>query len=457
MEFKTECYGHQFEGFNYGMNNKKFILGDEQGLGKTKQSIDIAIGRKIHNNIEKCLIVCGVNSTKYNWEEEVKIHSFEESIVIDGNKNKKLQMIEEWKNSNIYFGIINIESLRIVEILVALRQLGIEMIIIDEIHKCKNPMSKQGQAIHLLPSEYRIGLTGTPIQNKVIDVFNLLKWVGVERRNFYAFRNRYCILGPFKNIIGHKNLGELNAILNSCMLRRLKDEVLDLPPKIYKNEYVELTSKQRVLYRQNRESLLEMIRMGLNIPDNPLTILDMLRKVTGGLLTEDNPKLDRVEELLEDIKEEDRKVIIFSNYKQVTLKIRDRLNNKYGKDVLYIDGDVEGEERQQIVNEFQKDNKFKIIIGTVGAMGTGLTLNTAEYVIFFDKAYNPADNEQAEDRSHRIGTRNSVNIISLITKNTIDERIESLLVEKKKVIDKVVDGEFKFKSNRDVLNYLLDV
>lgn len=454
MEFKTECYKHQLEAYNYGMCNDRFILADEQGLGKTKQSIDIAVGRKFKNGVKKCLIICGVNSTKYNWEKEIEIHSYENSIIIDGTKIKRLEALKEWRDNNSYFGIINIEALRQEDILQALRDISPQMIILDEIHKCKNPQSKQGKAIHLLNAKYKIGLTGTPIQNKVIDVYNPLRWIGAERRNFFVFRNRYCILGHFKNIVGYKNLSEIHSILNKNMLRRLKSEVLDLPPKIYKTEYVELSNKQRFLYRQNKESILEMLNLGINIPDNPLTLLMTLRKITGGLLTEDNPKLDRLQEIVSDISEEGKKVIIFSNYKEVTNKIKAELEAKNHR-VLYIDGDVDIKTRQSLVERFQNSKDNNIIIGTIGAMGTGLTLNKAEYVIFYDKNYNPSENEQAEDRSHRIGTANKVNIITLVAKASVDERIERLLSEKKKVITEVVDGKVAYNNNKDILDFLL--
>jgi SNF2 family DNA or RNA helicase len=452
MKFKTKCYGHQLECFEYGMAHEQFLLADEQGLGKTKESIDIAVGRKLYNQVQKCLIICGVNSTKYNWQNEIGIHSDEQSVLIDGTKAKRLKAIKEWGDGNAYFGIINIEALRQDDILEQLKLLPIEMIILDEIHKCKNPMSKQGKVIHTLKAKYRIGLTGTPIQNKAVDVYNILKWLGAENRNFYAFRNRYCIMGNFRNIVGYKNLHEVHAILNRVMLRRLKNEVLDLPPKIYKKEFVELTAKQKLLYRQSKASILEMLNMGINIPDNPLTVLMTMRKVTGGLLTEDNPKMDRLKELLNDYQEENKKAIVFSNYKEVTRKIKEQLESE-GYKILYIDGDTDISKRQEQVEIFQNSNDYNIIIGTIGAMGTGLTLNKAEAVIFYDKHYNPSENEQAEDRAHRIGTMNRVNVITLVAKDTVDERIEKLLVEKKKVIDEVIEG--KQMSNRDVLDYLL--
>lgn len=448
MRFKTSCFSHQLEGFEYAKIHPKFLLGDEQGLGKTKQAIDIAVYRKYSSNVRKCLIVCCVNSTKYNWYDEIEIHSFEGATLIDGSTTQRIDKIEEWRRNGDYFGIINVEALRQEDIINILK--NVPMVILDEAHKCKNPNSKQGKAIHKFSAKYRIALTGTPIQNKALDVYNILRWLGVENRNFFAFRNRYCIMGQFRNVVGYKNLREINEKLNSVMLRRLKNDVLDLPPKVYKTEFVELTEEQMFLYRQNKESVLERLRRGIDIPSNPLTLLMDMRKVVGGLLTKSNPKLDRLKELLADIKEEGKKVIIFSNYKEITSMVCDEISMFRP---LVIDGDVDVKDRQERVRDFQNAEGFKVILGTIGAMGTGLTLNTAEYVIFFDKNYNPSENEQAEDRSHRIGTKNTVNVITLVAKNTVDERVERLLRDKKEVIDYIVDGAI---DNSKMFKYIME-
>lgn len=210
FDFKTAPLPHQIEAFNYGMEKNSLLIGDEQGLGKTKESIDICVARK--KELIKTLIVCGVNSVKYNWEKEIQIHSNEGCVMVDGKTmDVRVQQLNDWYRGSSYFGIINIESLRNEKIQDAL-YLGIKdgyigAIIVDEIHKAKNGGSQQGKALRFLKAPVKIGLSGTPM-NKAEDLWNILTWLGVERRSFYSFRNAYCTMGGFGGykVIGYKNL-----------------------------------------------------------------------------------------------------------------------------------------------------------------------------------------------------------------------------------------------------------
>lgn len=439
--FKTKPFPHQIEAFNVGNKCTDLLLADDQGLGKTKESIDIAVSRK--EEIGKCLIVCGVNSVKYNWSEEIKIHSDESSIVIDGKTvDKRLSQIREWIYGNDYFGIINIESLRNEKIMDLIydscKNEIIGAVIVDEIHKAKNGMCSQGRSVRNLNCKVRIGLSGTPM-NKAEDLWNILTWLRVEKRSFYSFRNRYCIMGGYGGykVVGHKNLDELNEELNKVMLRRKKEEVLDLPPKLYKTEFIELTREQQILYKEIKQGIVENLESIMEIP-NPLSCTVRLRQLTGGLFGDDNPKLDRIKDILEEITESGHKALIFSQWEKVTEVYKDALK-EYNP--AYIVGDVEVEDRQKEVYRFQNDPECKVAIGTIGAMGTGFTMNKASYVFFVDKKYWEAENRQAEDRAHRIGVDHTVNIISLVAKNTIDEGIEELLRENKELFDRVIEGK----------------
>lgn len=439
--FKTKPFPHQIEAFNVGNKCTDLLLADDQGLGKTKESIDIAVSRK--EEIGKCLIVCGVNSVKYNWSEEIKIHSDESSIVIDGKTvDKRLSQIREWIYGNDYFGIINIESLRNEKIMDLIydscKNEIIGAVIVDEIHKAKNGMCSQGRSVRNLNCKVRIGLSGTPM-NKAEDLWNILTWLRVEKRSFYSFRNRYCIMGGYGGykVVGHKNLDELNEELNKVMLRRKKEEVLDLPPKLYKTEFIELTRKQQLLYKEIKQGIVENLESIMEIP-NPLSCTVRLRQLTGGLFGDDNPKLDRIKDILDEITESGHKALIFSQWEKVTEVYRNALK-EYNP--AYIVGDVEVEDRQKEVYRFQNDPECKVAIGTIGAMGTGFTMNKASYVFFVDKKYWEAENRQAEDRAHRIGVDHTVNIIYLVAKNTIDEGIEELLRENKELFDRVIEGK----------------
>lgn len=492
-EFINKPMPHQIEAFNAGVASQSLLIADEQGLGKTFESINIARYRYLNKQIRKCLIVCCVNSVKYNWQEEIKTHAHMESMIFDqSTKQGKIDAIREWRNNDILFGIINIEAIRPssltkkemypllsgrvspfnLEMNEILEELDtfIDMVIVDEIHKCKNALSKQGVALRQIRARYKLALSGTPMTNTAIDLWNIMSFLGYERRNYWAYKNIYCIMGGYENkeIVGYKNLEDLNKRLSKCMLRRKKEEVLDLPPKTHMTEYVELTSKQKKLYKKIREGIIDeyitkMSDGSINLKKavlNPLTLVLRLRQVTGGLLTseKENIKLNRVVEILnEDIIPNGNKAVIFSEWEDETKMIREQLLGYYNP--AYIVGSMKPEQRQEEVNRFQNDPKCKIAIGTIGAMGTGLTLTAGTYVIFMDKAWNQTDNEQAEDRCHRIGTSSNVTVISMVAKDSVDEVIESKLKSKENLFQQIVDGQsgYSTESNKQLLLDLLEV
>lgn len=465
MRFKNTPLEHQYEAIERALKSNSLLLADDMGLGKTFVSINTACIRKIKNNVKKTLIVCGINSVKYNWQEEIKIHSYEEGTVFEGkNLSERLEMVQAWiKNEDTnYFGIINVESLQREEIVKSL-ELGVKkgiigFVVIDEVHKCKNPSSIRGKAIHKLNAEYKLALTGTPIMNRAEELYNILKWLGAEIKTFTQFKNFYCCFGGFMNndVIGYKNLDVLRKTLSGCMLRRRKEDVLNLPDKIYKTEYLLMSKKSMKLYMEVRQDLIRKIDE-IVLDNNPLSKLLRLRQITSGLLSDDSVKFDRLLEILEEAKETNKKVIVFSQWKAVTDAVNTYLKEK-GINTYIIDGTVKAEDRQALVNKYQNSKGFNVITGTIGAMGTGLTLNTAEIVVFLDKAWTPSDNKQAEDRAYRIGTKHNVNVISLVCKNTIDEYIENMLVEKQDLFNEVVEGKnTRPQSKERLLRLLLGV
>lgn len=450
FSFKTKPLPHQIEAFNYGLKRHQLLLCDEQGLGKTKESIDITVNKKAELN--KVLVVCGVNSVRFNWAQEIIIHSNEKSIIL-GNENNVLADLERWLNDDTYFGIINIEKLRKTEIISKISEYvksqKIGGVIVDEVHKIKNPKTQQGKAVanNLRDAKFKIGLTGTPITNNPLDLWNILNWLGATRDNYFAFRNKYVILGGWegKQVMGFKNLNNLNADLQQIMLRRTKNDVIDLPPKIYKNEYIELSAQEKKEYKEQQNHISMIIKKiedengdikEKEVP-NILGLLIRLREATSGINSSVKSKIERLVELYtEEYLPLRRKIIVFTNF---TETVKDVVDSLAEYNPLFVTGNVPLEERQQKVNLFQSSPEHNIIVGTIGAMGTGLTLNKASAVIFIDKSYSYADNLQAEDRAHRIGTEHSVNVISLIAKNTIDENIESILANKKEYFDKTVN------------------
>lgn len=449
---RTKPFEHQMESFNYALTHNKFVLGDEQGLGKTKQALDIAVARK--HKMRHCLIVCGVNNLKWNWYKEVEIHTNEKAHILGSRVNRKgktvigssAERLADLKQiHDEYFLITNIETLRDKSIQSQIKKMCsdgiIGMTIIDEIHKCKNSQSKQGKAIHCCCSYYRLALTGTPLMNNPVDLYNVLKWLEVENHSLTYFKNLYCEMGGFGGyeIIGYKNLDHLENSLNKNMLRRRKEEVLDLPPKIYTDELLDLDSSQDKLYRDVTNQIIEDIDRIMLLP-NPLTELIRLRQVTSNpnILTSKNitnVKYDRILDILESTTD---KVIIFSNWTKVINPLYIKLSS-----LGYNPALVTGESKDPILemNKFQSDNTCKVILGTTPALGTGYTLTAANTVIFIDEPWSKAIKDQAEDRCHRIGTKGTVNIITLICKDTIDERIHQIIKDKGELSDRIVDGK----------------
>lgn len=464
----------------------------------TKQMIDLACIKKQICGYKHCLVIACVNGLKYNWQEEVGVHSEESGYILGTRINRKgasyigsnedrLADLENIDSIKQYFIITNIETLRyskksqvplktkgpggvtkyktvthypIVDKLQELIKDGeISMIVADEIHKCKDSASQQGRALLSLNAETIVALSGTPLMNNAIDLYTPLKFIGAENHSLYAFEQHYCIHGGFGNhqIIGYKNLPELQSLLDKYMLRRLKNEVLDLPEKIYINDYVEMSKEQAKLYTDILDDLRQNIDK-VKLSPNPLTMLIRLRQCTGNpdilcTNTKTNPKYNRLIELMEEIVANNKKAIVFSNWTNVLNPAYELLKKQGYNPALYT-GDNK-DERESEKHKFKTDESCKVICGTIGAMGTGLTLTEATTVIFLDEPWNRAMKDQAEDRAHRIGTTENLNVITIMCKDTIDEKIHSIVYRKGKMSDIIVDKEEDLFKNPQVINFLL--
>lgn len=299
-------------------------------------------------------------------------------------------------------------------------------------------------------------MTGTPLMNRPFDLYIILKWLGYERYSFYTFTHHYGVYGGYQGyeLIRYQHLDQLQANLNKIMLRRLKKDVLDLPEKLYIDEYVEMDDAQTSIYNEVSSEVLANIDK-IKMSPNPLASLSRLRQATGytGILSTNvkvSAKLDRMKELVEEAVDNDKKVVIFSNWSEITAIVRTMLKDY---NPAYITGDTKDNERQQEVDRFQNDPECKVIIGTTGAMGTGITLTAGTVEVFLDEPWNRALKDQAVDRCHRVGTKENVTIYTLLTKNTIDEKIHQLINEKGEMSDMIVDNDTM--SNNKLVDFLL--
>ena len=369
------------------------------------------------------------------------------------------------KEPHPYFIITNVESFRdknIADTMSDLCKKGIiGMCAADEMHKMKNPTAQQTKGFLKCLPYCRIGMTGTPLMNSPMDLYVILKWLGYESHAFYSFKQHYCVMGGYGGyeIVGYKNLDQLTAQVREIMLRRLKSEVLDLPEKIYVDDIVDMDGKQAVMYKEVEAGLkADYINGDIDLT-NPLSALIRLRQTTGypGILSEtitESAKLDRMEEIVENCISNDEKVIIFSNWTQMTNAICNKLKSA-GYKVGVITGETPDISRQEIVDVFQNSSDLKVLVGTIGAMGTGLTLTAATTVIFVDEPWNKALFDQAVDRAHRIGQKNNITVYSIMCKDTIDERIHNLIYKKGAMSDAIIDGKVVGNKN-EVFDYLLN-
>lgn len=473
FSFKTKPFKHQIEGIQYGMQFNTWLLGDEQGTGKSKTVIDLAAIKKLEFGYKHCLIICGVNSLKWNWVKEINTHSNEKAWVL-GQREKagkidvasnqaKLDDVINIDTNDSYFLVTNIETLRnsvIVDELVKCCKSGkIDMIALDEAHSVRNPSSQQAKGLLKLLPNCRIAMTGTPLMNSPLDLYPILKWLGYENHNFYAFKTHYCVMGGYGNyqIVGYKNLSELQDTLDSIMLRRLKSDVLDLPDKLYVDELIEMTPKQSIVYKEVLLDIKNNIDKIISSSVNPLSALIRLRQATGNteiLSTKikESAKYDRMLEIVEEAVQNNKKVIIFSNWVKVIEPAFKLLSKQYKG--LIITGETKDNDRQKYIDEFQNNTDYKFICGTIGAMGTGVTLTEASVEIFLDEPWTKAAKEQAVDRAYRIGTNENITIYTLLCKDTIDCKVNDIVNRKGYMSDAIIDGTIR-GDKLETLNYLL--
>lgn len=467
FEYKTKPYDYQVVGVEFGMEHDRFLLADSMGLGKSKQTIDLAVRKKIEKGYKHCLIICGVNGLKWNWESEIKIHSNEKCHILGNRKNSKgkwnvkssTEKLEDAKNlpEDVYFIITNVETLRNKEIAKVLKKQcddnNINMIAFDEFHTVTTPDAQQSKGLLKLSAESMVAMTGSPIMNSPLDIYMTLRWLGYDRHCFSDFKNQFCRFGANNEIVGVKNMDQIQNLLNIMMLRRQKEDVLDLPEKTFKVEYVEMSAAQQRIYNEVLNGLRKEVDL-IKQAKNPLANLIRLRQATGhtsiiSSTISESAKIDRLKQLVKEITDNGKKCIIFSNWTKMTDILQEELK-EYNPAV--ITGDTRDRVEEQ--NKFTNDPNCKIIIGTIACMGVGLTLTAANTVIFCDEPWTYASFSQACDRAHRIGQKDNVTIISLITKNTIDEKIHQIVEEKRLVSDAMIDNLSCVDINA-LLNYLL--
>lgn len=426
-----DLFSHQKIGVEFLMAKKSAILADDMGLGKTRQSLIYAL----EADYQKILIVTPL-SARFVWKDELlDLHIKQSDIDIPEKKLRR----------NFRFIIINYDKLK--KFFDDLSNITFDLIIFDEAHYCKNKASQRTKAALKLAkkSKNAICVTGTPLLNKPVELFPLLKMINHPLgSNFSEYTKTFCdkklkTFGTrsYWDFNGASNLDELSEKLKSVMIRREKKDCLDLPDKIYSVYHVDMGVEAKYEYEHALDDYIKFCKSNrvsnlTNILINQHIVkLNLLRQICS------KHKLPYTEQHIIDALESGEKILIFGYYNE-TLKA---LYEKYKDKALIITGDVrKPEEREHIVKQFQTNPKYKIFIGNIRAAGVALTLTAGNHVVFNDLSWTPGDHLQAEDRSNRIGATKETKIYYPIFTDTIEEDIYELLKEKQIIINKILDG-----------------
>lgn len=472
LDYKLKPFKHQEEAILFGLQHNRWLLLDSPGLGKTASIIHLAEELKAQRGLEHCLIICGLATLRANWEKEIKIHSNLSSVVIGKKINSKgnvtwatvKERAEQLRNKiDEFFVIINIESIREECVVEAINESEnkFDMMAFDECHKAAGTNSIQSNNLLMLNSAtYRVGMTGTLLTNSPLSAMIPLKWIGVEHSTLTNYKAQYCEFGGFggHQIVGYKNLDLLKEELEECSLRRTKN-LLNLPPKNFIDEYVEMNDAHAKLYDavvQGVKEECDKIKLKSN---NLLALTTRLRQATScpGVLTS-NPvissKIERCIDLVDDIVSQGDKVVIMSAFKEPIYQLEELLK-KYHP--LVGTGDMKDQDVSDNIDKFQTNDKYKVMLCTQAKMGTGVTLNAARYLIMLDSPWTYSIYEQCTDRIHRINNKEPVFIYNLICEDTIDEVVAKVINRKKALADYMIDDKEDYETMKVLERYITDL
>lgn len=436
---------HQKEAIEKLVGSKRFILADDMGLGKTTSTIIAAL----ETNAKKILIVCPA-SLKINWQREIENYSDRSVFICEG---KKYSIESDFVIVN-YDILKNFHDTKNKE-LSLLDQSNFDLVILDEAHMISNVQAQRTKIINSFVKKIqRVWLlTGTPMTSRPMNYYNLLNIIeSPVAQNWMAYAIRYCqgyqfMAGKRKvwNVTGASNLEELRDRTSKQVLRRLKENVLDLPDKIITPVYLRLKSPQY-------EDLMgEYYNWYENKSEESQSLTVQFSKLMKVRKVIANEKIKQTIDFAENIIEQGKKVIIFTNFTDTLQTIYQH----FGKQAVYLDGSCTNAMRQQAVDSFQNEEKIKVFVGNLKAAGVGLTLTAAEVVIMNDLSFVPAEHAQAEDRAYRYGQKSNVLVYYPIFENTIEGAIYDILNKKKRIINTVM-GDEPQEELGDVLEEILN-
>ena len=470
-KFKTKPYAHQLTALEKSWNKENFAYFMEMGTGKTKVLIDNLAMLYDKGKVDSALIIAPKGVVKTWYEQELPTHLPDHienvSVLWQPNITKtqqeKLDSLFEI-DSALHILVMNVEALSTekgVKFATKFINSHKVMMAIDESTTIKTPTARRTKNIIKigLNAKYKRIMTGSPITKNPLDLYTQCEFLDpwlLDFSSYYAFRNRYAemktmhVHGRSIQVVDKfQNLSELSDTVKQFSYRVLKEDCLDLPPKVFIKRHVTLTADQQRIYKQMKDQALAVLNGKVTTTMTVLTQLMRLHQITCGYVTADDGSTQQVEsnrlnELMSILEDTEGKVIIWANYQLSVGEIIQKIIKVYGKDsYVHYYGLTPQEDRQDFIRKFQNDPKCRFIIGTPQTGGYGITLTQANTVIYYSNGYDLEKRLQSEDRAHRIGQKKTVTYIDLIAENTIDEKIVEALRKKIDIASQVMGEELK--------------
>lgn len=472
---KVPLFKHQEDGWRRAMNELVFGGGGfgllyEMGCGKTLTAIAI-MGSLWEMGLLRRVLIVAPSSVCSVWPREFeKFADFPvECVALIGSSAKRRQQVSDMavrRVPGLQVAVINYEGAWRLPSTDkksnVLRDFNPGLVICDESHRIKKHTAHQSKFMHILgdSADYRMILTGTPIQNNPLDFYSQYRFLNpnVFGRSFMKFRSRYAVMGGFAvngkpvQVVSYKHLDELNSKAYSCAMRVTKDECLDLPPQTFETRYVEMSTTGKRLYKEMKRESITWLEDNAVTASNVLSRLLILQRLTGGFVrADDEPaprqvdtaKLDALEDIVLDLNDAGEKCVVFVRFLSELSAIVDMLN-KHGIRNVAIYGDVNQTVRGYLVDDFQNDPEVKVFVAQIDTAGLGITLTAAKVAVFYSPTWNYASYQQALARTHRIGVKHDVcHYIHLICPGTVDEDVMAALENKKSLADIVVEGKLE--------------
>jgi len=443
---QARLYPYQEEGILFAVRKGRSIIADEMGLGKTIQAIGAAELLRKEFNINSVLILCPT-SLKYQWKKEIEKFTGDTALVIEGNHLKRREQYAQ----DIFYKIVSYQSAN--NDIKILKSLSTDLLIMDEAQRLKNWNTQIAKAAKRIKSQYTVVLSGTPLENKIEELYAIAQYVNPYCLGpYYRFIDNCLVKSDTGKTIGYKNLNEVGNLISNILIRRKKSDVhIQLPARMDKILFVPMTQEQKGMHDEFKSSLAQLIMKWqkmrfLSESDRRrlLLLMNQMRMVCDSTYILDqktrfDTKIDELLAILDEFLDgSEEKTVIFSQWERMTRLVAAELDER-GIQYEYLHGGVPSAKRKELMDNFVTNPDCRVFLST-DAGSTGLNLQAASLIVNLDLPWNPAVLEQRIARIHRMGQKNNVQVINLVSTGTIEEQMLTKLNFKSSMFEGILDG-----------------